>query len=451
MSHVSVRSARAAGVVSVFALLAACAAAPTPEPPAPETPPPASGGDAPTPAPSPAPPAAPPLALDFASSGHPGMDAWRDDFAQRAIASGRAASAVTAILSNLSPMPIYLDPDVNIARTGITDQAEFAKPIWEYLETAVSDIRKETGAERLRATPARLEARYGVDREVLAAIWGMETKFGGFIGNDDAANALANMAVEGRRRSFAEAELTALMKLIEMGVVERRDLISGWAGAMGQTQFMPTTFLAHAEDFEGDGRKDVWNNPADALASAANYLATSGYEPGKPWGIEVRVPTGFDYALANGTDRPVSFWIDAGLQPAGPRDFTSVLSDSAELWLPAGADGPKYLLFDNFDAFKTYNRADSYALAVGLLADGVAGGRWPIEPWPTEIEPLSVAEIKELQAGLNALGYNAGPVDGVAGRGTRGALQRYQNARGMLADGYPTKIMLAYVLGDAGG
>ncbi len=449
---------------SSLALLSGCASAPSTAEPAPAPTP----GSAPDPTPAPTPdmggtprttpvaeaPAAPDPVFGFTPSGDPRIDDWRTDFAARSVASGRSRDAVTTILSDLSPLSLYLGNEASIARTGISDQAEFAKPIWEYLSSAVSEGRKATGAEKLSETPGLfdgLEARYGVDREVLVAIWGMESNFGGFIGVNDAANALSNMAVEGRRQAFAEGELTALMKLVEMGLVTRSDLVSGWAGAMGQTQFMPSTYLAHAEDFEGDGLKDVWNNPADALASAANYLAVSGYRPGQPWGIEVSTPPNFDFAIANGERRDMAFWEATGLAPTRGGPFQTGGASAAELWLPAGADGPKFLLFENFDVFKTYNRADSYALAVGLLSDGVGGQDNPLTPWPNDIEPLSVAEIKELQAGLNTLGYDAGAVDGIAGRGTKGALQRFQKARGFAADGFPTKIMLAYVLGDSGG
>ncbi|MEO0720751.1 MAG: lytic murein transglycosylase [Pseudomonadota bacterium] len=451
-STINSHKARIIGFGVLAALIAACAAGPTPElpdPPAPGTPP-IAGRTPPATEPAPSTPAG----MVFVPSGNEQIDEWRSDFASRALASGRSQQSVRLILDGLTPMDRWLSPSFNVAGTGIADQAEFAKPIWEYVDDTVSATRKRTGAEKLTQNSAlfdALEARYGVDRGVLAGIWGMETSFGGFIGTDDAANVLANMAVEGRRKSFAEGELIALMKLLELGVVERGDLVSGWAGAMGQTQFMPSTFLAHAEDFTGDSKIDVWNDPADALASAANYLAVSGYKTGQPWGIEVSVPPQFDFALADGTRRDMAFWVNKGLVPATAGPFNTAGANSAELWLPAGARGPKYLLFDNFNAFKTYNRADSYALSVGLLADGVTGKPGIVEPWPRDIQPLSVADIKRLQAGLNRLGYDAGPVDGIAGRGTKGALRRFQSDRGFVADGYPTGEMLAYVEGASGG
>ena len=279
----------------------------------------------------------------------------------------------------------------------------------------------------------------------------METNLGSYIGEFDAANTLSNMAVEGRRKSFAERELDALITLQERGIVRRDQLVSGWAGAMGQTQFMPTTFLAHAVDGDGDGRKDLWNSEADALASAANYLKVSGYQKNVPWGLEVFAPADFDWSLADGRDRQIGTWLARGLSPM--RQNNLLVSDTtlAELWLPAGATGPKYLLFKNFDVFKTYNRSDSYAFSVGLLTDGVGGQTGPVTPWPTELKLLSKQDIKLLQTNLNRLGFDAGPIDGIAGRGTKGALRRFQAANNIRpADGFPTQQALTQLLSAAG-
>ena len=233
--------------------------------------PPVGAPKIPTPAPLPEPslPTGDRGEILFPPSGDARIDTWRADFAKRALANGRDRGLIEAVLTDLEPLDIYLGTTFETARSGIEDQAEFAKPLWDYLDDTVSASRKRNGAAALSENPTlfdALEARYGVDREVLVAIWGMETSYGGYIGNFDAANTLANMAAEGRRRAFAESELYALMTIIERGIARREDLISGWAGAMGQTQFMPSTLLAHAVDFEGDGKTDLWSNPADALA-----------------------------------------------------------------------------------------------------------------------------------------------------------------------------------------
>ena len=446
------------GLLAGAALMTACASAPQSEVPVTSSEDGAGGGTVT----APTVPSLPP----FSPSGHAGMDAWRLDFADRAIADGRDATVVYETLRSISPLDLYLSENVEIAGTGVADQAEFAKPIWDYVGSAVTESRKTRGAERLielSATFDQIEAAYGVDREAITAIWAMETNLGSYIGNFDAPNTLANMAVEGRRQRFAENELTALMKMQERGEVDRDALQSGWAGAMGQTQFMPSTFLAYAVDFDGDGKKDLWKSEADALGSAANYLKASGYQAGQPWGVEVLAPNDFDWSLADGEDRRLSTWSSYGLSPMSGAPFGASETTYAELWLPTGATGPKYLLFKNFDVFKTYNRSDSYAFAVGLLTDGVAGQSGPVTSWPTDLELLNKRDIMVLHSNLNRhldistvqaadeetldrLGFDAGVIDGIAGRGTKGALQRFQKANEIVpADGYPTTIALQQV------
>lgn len=397
-------------------------------------------------------PAAGPVA-PYSPSGNRDMDTWREDFSARARSQGRNPAVVYSILEGIHPLELYLSEDVGVASTGIADQAEFAKAIWDYLRTAVTTSRLQTGQEKLvELAPVFgvIEQTYGVDREAVSAIWAMETNFGSYIGNYDAANTLSNMAVEGRRRSFAESELLSLMKIVEHGYAERSQLGSGWAGAMGQTQFMPSTYLAYAQDYDRDGKANIWNYAPDALASAANYLASSGYVFDEPWGTEVIAPTSFDWSYADGNERRMSTWKSLGLSPIRGGGFEVGDDAFAELWLPAGATGPKYLLFKNFNVFKTYNRSHSYALAVGLLADGMQGQYGPVAAWPTHIERLSGEEVRLLQQTLNELGFDAGVVDGIAGRGTKAALQRFQKANGLVADGYPSRPALDAVLAAAG-
>jgi len=438
---------RLASLTAIVALLVACAATPYPE----AVPQPADGQFSGQVTPS-----IPP----FATSGHAAFDVWRDDFSGRAMKQGRNPAIVYDVLRDLEPLEIYLpkNPNVDIAgKTAVSDQAEFSKQVWDYLRTAVSETRKATGGEEVSGDTElfeSIEAEYGVDKTVIAAIWGMETNFGSFIGNFDGPETLANMAVEGRRRGLAERELLATMQIIEQDIATREQLVAGWAGAMGQTQFMPSTYLAYGVDFSGDGNRDVWNTRADALASAANYLSESGYVSDEPWGIEVLAGDGFDYGLADGSKRGAQVWQDLGISPIRGGDLNTLSGGperQARLWLPAGATGPKYLLYKNFDVFLTYNRSNSYALAVGLLADGIGGQDGPLTPWPVGLGVLSKAEVKQLQAGLNALGFEAGAVDGAAGNGTRGALQRFQKSRGLLADGHPSPAALADVLAAQAG
>lgn len=385
----------------------------------------------------------PPSVGAFESSGHLKLDAWRIEFAERARVAGHSVEVIRSVLDGIEPMRQFLE-----LKSAPVDQAEFSKPIWEYVDDTVSRSRLTNGRQRLANDAtlfAALENNYKVQKQYLAAIWGMETSYGAVIGNFDAPSVLASMATEGRRQSFAENELLALMTILASGDAYRHELIAGWAGAMGQTQFMPTTYLAYAVDWTGDGTKDVWRARADALASAANYLKASGWRYGEPSLVEVRLPEGFNYALANGTKRSTSTWQAQGISPMTRSNLDPANVGQSELWLPAGATGPAFLLYPNFNVIKTYNRADSYALSVSLIAEGVQGNPAPAGNWPRNIDRLNIAEIMRLQAGLNRLGYDAGPVDGIAGRGTRGALQSFQIDRNMLADGFPTKRALSAI------
>ncbi|MAP93879.1 MAG: lytic murein transglycosylase [Ponticaulis sp.] len=410
----------------------------TPERPAPGQPPVTD----PTP-PVTQPPGNPTWSFD--SSGHAQLDAWRADFAPRAYAAGHSKDVIHSVLDGIEPMRQFLS-----VSSAPVDQAEFSKPIWDYVDDTVSASRLSTGRQKLANDTAlfdALERTYGVQKAYLAAIWGMETSYGAVIGNFDAPSTLASMAAEGRRQSFAERELMALMTILTAGDAYRHELIAGWAGAMGQTQFMPTTYVAYAVDWTGDGTKDVWRARADALASAANYLQASGWRPGEPSLVEVSLPTPFNYSYANGQKQPTSTWAALGVTPATGGVIDPAGIGQSELWLPAGAAGPAFLLYPNFDVIKTYNRADSYALSVSLIAEGVQNRPAPAGAWPRDIDRLNIEEIKRLQSALNQLGYSAGPVDGIAGRGTRNALQSFQIAAGMLADGFPTRRALAAVEG----
>ncbi len=382
----------------------------------------------------------------FSSSGDPAFDSWRTRFAGKADQAGRQRAAIVAVLDGLKP----LDPQLLPASF---EQAEFVKPIWDYSKSAVSPTRVANGIQKLADNASlfeRIEEAFAPPREILAAVWGMESSYGAYMGNIDAPQALATQAAKGRRVDFNEGELLSIVRLIENGVASRDNFRkASWAGALGQTQFMPSTLLQHGRDFDQDGRTDLWNNTGDALASAANYLTASGWRKGEPWAIETRIPDGFDYGLGDGRKMSVAEWRSAGLSPA-TRDSFGADSLQAELFLPAGSYGPAFLLYPNFYVIKKYNNADSYALAIGLLADRLAERPDLSRPWPTDIKLLTQDEAKRLQEGLNKLGYKAGAVDGLIGRGTRGALQKFQKDNGLVADGFPTQDMLARVDAKAG-
>ena len=388
--------------------------------------------------------ATPPAAPDsfvFASSGDAAFDAWRLDFARRAFARGVPRAAITATLATTAPL-------ASVQRAN-DSQPEFVRPVWDYLAGAVSSSRIAEGRSLLaveRTIVDAATARTGVPGSVAVAIWGMETSYGKVLGSFDVPSALATLAYQGRRTTFGEAELLAVMQIIARGEATRPLLRGSWAGAMGHTQFIPSTFLAHAVDGDGDGRRDVWRTPHDALASTAAYLGASGWRTGEPWGRAVTLPIGFDYALADGVRRPLADWRMRGVQAPPGLDPAW----EARLLLPAGRRGPAFLMGRNFDVIRVYNASDSYAMAVGLLSDAIAGGPAPAFSWPVDDPPIPRSQVRELQRLLTTLGFDTGGVDGQAGPRTRTALQRFQAARNEPADGYPGASALLSVRLAAG-
>lgn len=375
-------------------------------------------------------------AVAFTPSGVADYDAWRADFALRAIALGRDPAVVQRLLEGTAPEQAVIDLDRN--------QPEFTRPPWDYIERGASPTRIATGT-RLRGEYAQVfadvEGRYGVDADIIAGIWGVETNFGTFPLTHDAAEALATLAFEGRRRSRFEGYLLSLIEMVEKGYAGPAELKSSWAGAMGQPQFMPDIYLAYAVDWNGDGRRDIWTTTGDVLASIANYLRSRGWRPGEPVFTEVRLAPGFDYALADETRRPLAAWLSAGATPVA--DTRAAPDLEAELWLPAGASGPALLLFPNFEVIKAYNSSDRYALTVALLARGFEGRVLLEQSWPKDQGALDRAGILEVQTLLAARGYDPGPADGMFGANTRRAVRAYQIAMGLPADGFPTPALLS--------
>lgn len=403
---------------------------------------PAAAQVAPVPAATPA-----PVVLEFASSGDATFDAWRAGFAQRAVTAGRSPAVVQRMLAGLRPDPRIVNQDQN--------QAEFVRPVWEYINRAVTPQKISEGAA-LRAqyatTFAAVERRFGVDADIIAAIWGVETNFGAFPLAYDAPQALATLAADGRRRGQFETYLLALMEMVERGYAGPEQMKSSWAGALGQPQFMPDVYLSTAVDWDGDGKKDIWGNQGDVFASIANYLASRGWKRSEPVYDEVLLPQDFDYALADGTSRPVSQWVGLGVRSASGFDYAAPIQAlNAQLYLPAGAKGPALILFPNFGVIRTYNPSDRYAMIVSLLARGFEGGSGLVKPWPVEIGSLQRDELLELQAALNKLGYGAGTPDGMFGNNTRAAVRRFQQAERLPADGYPTPALLTRINGKVAG
>jgi len=334
------------------------------------------------------------------------------------------------------------------------NQPEFTKPIWSYVKGAASADRLNKGRSKLTQNSTlfnRIEAAHGVDRNVLTAIWGLESSYGAILGNYDPVDALASFAFDGRRISFGETQLFALLDMLSSGQVRRDQLKASWAGAMGMTQFIPSTFRDYAVDFDGDGNTDLWQNAGDALGSAANYLSRSGWQTGAPVFAEVTLPSGFDYSLSDGRKMFVSEWAALGIRPAQGGGFTPAANMiDAKLYVPAGSKGPKLLTFKNFDVIKRYNNSNSYAMGINTLAMGFDRKKAISAPWPESDEALSLSQKKKLQTALTAQGFDTGGVDGLIGPNSMKAIRGWQAANGVTPDGYVEKRLWLRIIQGAG-
>jgi len=380
-----------------------------------------------------------------AASGDPAFDAWLEGFYSRALAAGWSQALLDRELAGLAPNPRVVGSD--------RGQPEFSKPTGDYVKGAVSDARVATGLRKRDELTffAGVEDRFGVPREILIAIWGMESAFGAVQGDADIIRSLASLAADGRRRDWAETQLFAALRMIQTGEATRAQLKGSWAGAMGQTQFIPETYLRDAVDYDGDGRRDVWASPVDALASAANLLSKAGWKRGESWQREVILPPGFDYSLTEGPKNAPPWWSLAGVTTADGYGWpVADQAAEAQLILPSGAAGPAFLVFPNHFIIRRYNNSTAYALGVGLLADRI-GGKGPLTtPWPYETG-LSIADRTGAQDALNRLGFEAGEADGVIGVNTRKALRAWQTSRGIVADGYLTTELSRRLQTEASG
>ena len=361
---------------------------------------------------------------------------WVAEFNASARAAGIDEATLQIAFDNVRFIPRVIALD--------RAQPEFTRTVWDYLDGALSTQRVARGQDKLlqlRPEVDSIAARYGVPSEVLVAIWGMESNYGSNVGDIPTIDALATLGFEGRREAWARGQLLAALKILQSRDIDRAQMMGSWAGAMGQTQFLPSNFLAYAVDADGDGRRDIWGSVADVMASTANFLARSGWQTGQPWGIEVRLPSGFDYARADLEVRqPSSVWANAGVQSMDGAPLPA-LQDTSIL-LAASARGPAFLVGSNFRTLMRYNNSTSYALAVGLLAQKLAGGP-PIQtPWPRDLELLSRSQLLALQTALNGRGFDSGTPDGTMGPATQRGVRHYQSSLGLPADGYPTLDLL---------
>lgn len=366
-----------------------------------------------------------------------GLQAWLAEFRGRALAAGISSGVFDDAMAGVHFLPAVIERD--------RKQDEFTKTIWDYLDKAVSEDRIAAGQKALRKYGPlldQIEARYGVDKHVVLAIWGLESAYGAVRGDIDTRSALATLAYDTRRGPFFEAELTAALQILQSGAVKPAAMVGSWAGAMGHTQFMPSSYLKLAVAFDGTGKPDIWgDDPTDALASTAAYLANAGWKNAGRWGDEVVLPEGFDYGLSGDrTQKPLTAW--AALGVAFPGGAALPPDGWAALLLPAGARGPAFLVYDNFAAIEAYNKADSYVIAVGHLADRIGGAAGFSAEWPRDLRALTLDERKEMQSLLLVAGVYAGTADGKIGPLTISAVKAFQRKLGMIPDGYPSMEVL---------
>src|SRR5690606_12754182 len=383
------------------------------------------------------PTAMPPAAIQTtAEAPLPSFADWRQTLRSEAIAAGIDAALFDRVFAGVTPDPAVLKAD--------SSQPEFTRPVWEYLDGAVSSSRIGRGRVLLaqhNGVLQRIEQQYGVDARILVAIWGLESNFGNNIGSHSVIRSLATLAYDGRRQGFWRVQLLAALQILQNGDISSERMIGSWAGAMGQTQFMPTTYNQHAVDFDGDGKRDLWNSSTDALASAAHYLQSSGWQSGQPWGFEVRLPAGFDYALADPEQRrTLAEWSTLGVRPVVSN--TVAADTSANLLLPAGHQGPAFLLLNNFRSILRYNNSTSYALAIGLLADNLRRPTPVQASWPRGERQLGRSERIELQERLALHGLDPGPADGIIGAKPRKAIRALPLQLSWPADGYANEALL---------
>jgi membrane-bound lytic murein transglycosylase B len=337
-----------------------------------------------------------------------------------------------------------LTPDLSIMDL-LDSQPEFNKSTWDYLDLLVSDDRIARGREVLtQYAPvfAAAERTYGVDRHIVAAIWGVESNYGTMGGDRSVLRSTATLACVGRRRDYFREEFLSALEILQRGDVAPDRLVGSWAGAFGPTQFMPTSFKRFAVDFDGDGRRNVVDSIPDVIGSTANNLKVDGWASGDSWGYEIVLPPNFDYLLADRSRQmAVGQWQALGIRRANDKPFLR-LSDRADVFLPAGARGPAFLLLPNFRVIMKYNPAEAYALAIGHLADRLAGGAPFVASWPRDERALSIGERYEMQQLLARRGFDVGAPDGLLGPRTRVAIRNFQIASGQIPDGFASSSVL---------
>ena len=372
-----------------------------------------------------------------------GFHNWVVSFKKTAMKSGISGSTFDRAFANVNE----IDAEVlEKARY----QPEFTAPAWDYFDNRVHENSVGTGramARKYKPWLDKIEARYGVDRNILLAIWSMELNYGEILKNEgvmrNVVRSLATLAYADQRRAkFARTQLLAALKILQRGDIDESHLTGSWAGAMGHTQFIPTSYQAYAVDIDGNGRRDIWNSVPDALATAANLLRKNGWQAGRTWGYEVVLPSG---KLPGGT-MSLEKWASLGVQRANGRSFRNG-SEKATLKVPDGRGGPAFLMTKNFSVIKRYNNSDKYALAVGLLADQIGGSDGLAQDWKRPFTKLSFEQRQELQQRLSDNGYYEGKFDGKIGKGSIDAIKAFQAKAGLQPDGHPSLEVLRKLRG----
>ncbi len=351
-----------------------------------------------------------------------GFQRWVKNFRSVALANGISARTYDRAFKGvkLNMRVVQLD----------RKQAEFSRQIWDYLDTATSPKRVKNGQAMLakhKRTLNAIEKKYGVDKEVVLAVWGLESSYGKNMGDINIIEALATLAYDGRREKFGKQQLLEALRIIQSGDITPNRMMGSWAGAMGHTQFIPTSYQASAQDFTGDGKRNIWdpNDPSDALASTANYLKKAGWTLNQPWGVEVKLPKGFYYGNASLEVKATpARWTELGVRTVQGKRIPN--HGKGSVFLPAGSDGPAFIVFKNFKVIKRYNNANSYAMAVGHLADRIKGGGNFVKEWPRGPGALKLDEKLEVQELLNRAGYDLGEPDGIIGPKTIDAVSAIQ-------------------------
>lgn len=354
------------------------------------------------------------------------------DLRQRADDHGVSADALAAV----EPVEQVLELD--------RDQPEFTTTLADYLARRVTDARVEQGRELLAEHEALLDElyrEYGVPPRYLVAFWGLETNFGSYLGRMPALDSVTTLACDRRRSEYFAGQVLAALRILDEGPLERDDLRGSWAGAMGHVQFMPEVFARYAVDYDGDGRRNLWGSVPDALASAANFLQDLGWKSGWRWGREVLLPPDFPYELAGYEPRALVEWKRLGVRTAYGRELSEADIDASLLVL-AGHEGPAFLVYDNFHTIMRWNQSEFYAVAVGHLADRIAGRAGLANPPPQNAPPLQRAQVVALQEELTERGFDPGPADGIPGPQTRQAIRRFQKSQDMIADGFASRDVL---------